>query len=328
MKRATVAKKGERYWNEPIRICRGGKIMTGKATILAPVNGQAVPLEQVPDAMFAEKILGDGMAVIPADGIFVSPVDGEVVSIADSKHAIGFSTADDLGVLIHIGLETVGLKGEGFTLHVKVGDKVKKGDLIAEVDLALLKANGLNTITPVIICEGLEDEETFTYNEGQTKAGETVLYTVSAASEETAVEETKEEPEAAEEKTEVKKEKKKFKINFDMLQKLGKVLMAVIAVMPAAGFMISLGKIVEMAGADISLVYTIGSVMENIGWAIINNLHILFAVAIGGSWAKERAGGAFAALISFILINVITGAIFGVTTDMLSDATAVTHTLF
>ena len=302
--------------------------MTGKATILAPVNGQAVPLEQVPDAMFAEKILGDGMAVIPADGIFVSPVDGEVVSIADSKHAIGFSTADDLGVLIHIGLETVGLKGEGFTLHVKVGDKVKKGDLIAEVDLALLKANGLNTITPVIICEGLEDEETFTYNEGQTKAGETVLYTVSAASEETAVEETKEEPEAAEEKTEVKKEKKKFKINFDMLQKLGKVLMAVIAVMPAAGFMISLGKIVEMAGADISLVYTIGSVMENIGWAIINNLHILFAVAIGGSWAKERAGGAFAASIAFILINVITGAIFGVTTDMLSDATAVTHTLF
>lgn len=108
--------------------------MTGKATILAPVNGQAVPLEQVPDAMFAEKILGDGMAVIPADGIFVSPVDGEVVSIADSKHAIGFSTADDLGVLIHIGLETVGLKGEGFTLHVKVGDKVKKGDLIAEVE--------------------------------------------------------------------------------------------------------------------------------------------------------------------------------------------------
>lgn len=125
-----------------------------------------------------------------------------------------------------------------------------------------------------------------------------------------------------------KKSKKKFNINFDLLQKLGKVLMAVIAVMPAAGLMISLGKIVQMAGVDVNTVAMIGSVMENIGWAIINNLHILFAVAIGGSWAKERAGGAFASVIAFVLINCITGAIFGVTNDMLNDATAVTHTLF
>ena len=124
------------------------------------------------------------------------------------------------------------------------------------------------------------------------------------------------------------KGKKKFNLNFDLLQKLGKVLMTVIAVMPAAGLMISIGKLVQMAGADLSIVMTIGSTMENIGWAVINNLHILFAVAIGGSWAKERAGGAFAALITFILINQITGSIFGVTSDMLNDATAVTHTLF
>ena len=124
------------------------------------------------------------------------------------------------------------------------------------------------------------------------------------------------------------KGKKKFNLNFDLLQKLGKVLMTVIAVMPAAGLMISIGKLVQMAGADLSIVMTIGSTMENIGWAVINNLHILFAVAIGGSWAKERAGGAFAALITFILINQITGSIFGVTSDMLNDATAATHTLF
>ena len=85
-----------------------------------------------------------------------------------------------------------------------------------------------------------------------------------------------------------KKEKKKLAINFDVLQKLGKVLMAVIAVMPAAGFMISLGKIVQMAGVDINMIFMIGSVMENIGWAIINNLHILFAVAIGGSCFIEH----------------------------------------
>ena len=93
--------------------------------------------------------------------------------------------------------------------------------------------------------------------------------------------------------------------------------MTVIAVMPAAGLMISLGKLFQMSGGDLSLILTIGSTMENIGWAIINNLHILFAAAIGGSWAKEKAGGAFAAVIAFILINVITGALFGVTTEML-----------
>ena len=122
--------------------------------------------------------------------------------------------------------------------------------------------------------------------------------------------------------------KKKTKLNFDFLQKLGKVLMAVIAVMPAAGLMISVGKLVQMAGADLNFILMVGSTMENIGWAIINNLHILFAVAIGGSWAKERAGSAFAAVIAFVLINCITGAIFGVTSDMLADPNAVTHTLF
>lgn len=118
------------------------------------------------------------------------------------------------------------------------------------------------------------------------------------------------------------------KINFDFLQKLGKVLMTVIAVMPAAGLMISLGKLVQMAGGELAAVMTVGSTMENIGWAVINNLHILFAAAIGGSWAKDRAGGAFAALISFILINQITGSVFGVTSAMLNDPEAVTHTLF
>ena len=115
---------------------------------------------------------------------------------------------------------------------------------------------------------------------------------------------------------------------FDFLQKLGKVLMAVIAVMPAAGIMISIGKLISMSASDISLISTLGTILENIGWAIISNLHILFAVAIGGSWAKDRAGGAFAALIAFILINNITGNIFGVTSAMLNDSSAVTHTLF
>lgn len=122
-------------------------------------------------------------------------------------------------------------------------------------------------------------------------------------------------------------EKKKF-LNFDFLQKLGKVLMVVIAVMPAAGLMISLGKLVQMSGGDLAFMLRVGGIMESIGWGIITNLHILFAVAIGGSWAKERAGGAFASVIAFILINVITGAIFGVNGSMLGNPEAVTHTLF
>ena len=127
-----------------------------------------------------------------------------------------------------------------------------------------------------------------------------------------------------------KKERKSFKNSqaFDFLQKLGKVLMVVIAVMPAAGIMISIGKLFPVFGAEAEWLLRIGSIIENIGWAIITNLNILFAVAIGGSWAKDRAGGAFAALLSFILINNITGNIFGITNEMLADPEAVAYTLF
>ena len=127
-----------------------------------------------------------------------------------------------------------------------------------------------------------------------------------------------------------KKERRSLKNSqvFDFLQRLGKVLMVVIAVMPAAGIMISIGKLFPVFGAEAEWLLRIGAIIENIGWAIITNLNILFAVAIGGSWAKERAGGAFAALLSFILINNITGNIFGVTNEMLNTPGAVTHTLF
>ena len=117
-------------------------------------------------------------------------------------------------------------------------------------------------------------------------------------------------------------------MSFDFWQKFGKALMVVIAVMPAAGLMISFAKLIAMAGGDINIIAAIARIMEDIGWAIIGNLHILFAVAIGGSWAKERAGGSFAALIAFILINRITGAIFGVSSDMLADSTATVNSLF
>ncbi|OFI49124.1 PTS glucose/maltose transporter subunit IIBCA [Floricoccus tropicus] len=116
-------------------------------------------------------------------------------------------------------------------------------------------------------------------------------------------------------------------LSFEFWQKFGKSLMVVIAVMPAAGLMISIGNAVPLISPNIQILVTIGSVIAQIGWAIIGNLHLLFALAIGGSWAKDRAGGAFAAGIGFVLLNRITGALFGVTNEMLADPNATVNTL-
>ena len=117
-------------------------------------------------------------------------------------------------------------------------------------------------------------------------------------------------------------------LSFEFWQKFGKALMVVIAVMPAAGLMISIGKSLVMINPTFAPLVITGGILEQIGWGVIGNLHILFALAIGGSWAKERAGGAFAAGLAFILINRITGTIFGVSGAMLKDPQAMVTTLF
>ena len=116
-------------------------------------------------------------------------------------------------------------------------------------------------------------------------------------------------------------------LSFEFWQKFGKALMVVIAVMPAAGLMISIGKSLVMINPTFAPLVITGGILEQIGWGVIVNLHILFALAIGGSWAKERAGGAFAAGLAFILINRITGTIFGVSGDMLKNPDAMVSTL-
>lgn len=297
---------------------------TRSIVVTAPFSGTLVPLSEVPDETFASGVLGEGIAIEPSDGLFCSPVDGTVETIAETKHAIGFAADNGLEILVHVGLETVSLNGEGFEILVKEGDRVKAGQPVAKADLALIRERGLKTITSIVLTGGADDME-LNCAEGIAAAGKTPVLTLTAKEAQPA--EAAEAAPAAREASAEKPKKKGF-INFDFLQKLGKVLMTVIAVMPAAGLMISLGKLVQMGGGDIAAVMTIGTTMENIGWAVINNLHILFAVAIGGSWAKERAGGAFAAVLAFALINVITGNIFGVTSAMLEDPNAVTHTLF
>lgn len=303
-----------------------------KISIIAPLSGEIVALEKVPDPVFAEKIVGDGIAIQPDNGKIYSPVNGKLVSVAATKHAFGFLSEEGLEMLIHFGLETVGLNGEGFTVHKQEGSDVKVGDLIAEVDIDFIKSKNLPTITPVLICAGLEDKTMETAS-GKVEATKDAVLFVTPNTQQSSAQTPAQTAPVVEvtptvETTPEAPAKKKSIIDFDFLQKLGKVLMTVIAVMPAAGFMLSLGKLIQMAGTDINFIYLIGSTMENIGWAIIGNLHILFAAAIGGSWAKERAGGAFAAVIAFILINRITGAAFGVTEAMLSEAGAVVHSIF
>lgn len=289
-------------------------------TIASPLEGCAVSLDKVADEVFSKRVLGDGCAIIPTGNRIYSPVDGVISSVAETFHAYGFTTDEGVEVLVHFGLETVSLKGKGFKPFVSVGERVSKGQLVAEVDTDYLKQNNINLITPVIITDGADGAD-MSISQGDVKPSGELIRLIPIRREninETPAKETDKQRES---------EKRKSKFNFDLLQKLGKVLMVVIAVMPAAGLMISIGKLIAMLGGNSAIVATAASVTENIGWAIISNLHILFAVAIGGSWAKERAGGAFAALIAFILINNITGAVFGVTNDMLANPDATTSSL-
>ena len=124
---------------------------TRSAVVTAPFSGKLVPLSEVPDETFASGVLGKGIAIEPSDGLFCSPVDGTVETIAETKHAIGFAADNDLEILVHVGLETVSLKGEGFEIFVKEGDKVKAGQPVAKVDLDLIRSRSLKTITSIVL---------------------------------------------------------------------------------------------------------------------------------------------------------------------------------
>ena len=119
----------------------------------APAKGKAVPLKAVSDPTFAEEMLGKGMAVIPSEGKIYAPADGEIGMVFDTLHAVSMTAADSgAEILIHVGIDTVQMNGDGFTGHVKAGDQVKKGQLLLEVDLEKVKAAGYDTVTPMLVC--------------------------------------------------------------------------------------------------------------------------------------------------------------------------------
>ena len=124
----------------------------GPIQLYAPVAGEAVPITEVSDPTFGEKILGDGIAVKPSEGKVFAPCDGTVEQIFETGHAVTLTSLGGAEILIHVGLDTVELKGKHYTIHAHNGDKVKKGDLLIEFDVAAITADGYDTITPIVIC--------------------------------------------------------------------------------------------------------------------------------------------------------------------------------
>lgn len=146
--------------------------------VFACVSGELVKLENVPDPVFGQKFMGEGIAIKPSNGRVVAPVDGEITLVADTKHAFGIRTELGEEILVHIGLETVGLKGEGFNVLMKLGDKVTRGQTVVEADLNFIEKSGCNTIIPMVVTNSAEDKFKFEWeNSKQVEAGETKVFT-------------------------------------------------------------------------------------------------------------------------------------------------------
>lgn len=124
--------------------------------LYAPVVGKAVPVAQVPDPAFSENLLGYGVGIIPAEGKAYAPCDATVDNMFETGHAVTLVAENNAEILVHIGLDTVKLGGKHFTVHCKNGDKVKKGDLLIEFDLAAIKAEGYNPIVAMLVCNSKE----------------------------------------------------------------------------------------------------------------------------------------------------------------------------
>ncbi|MGD6897319.1 PTS sugar transporter subunit IIA [Bacillus sp. UMB0728] len=156
----------------------GKKEEITEVVLKAPLTGKAVDLAEVPDPVFSEKMMGDGLAIEPSEGIVVSPVDGEVVQVFPTKHAIGLRAENGAEILIHIGLETVSMKGEGFETHISEGSKVKTGDKLVSFDIDLVKEKAKSTVTPVIITNGDALSSIEKKSLGAVNRGETPVITV------------------------------------------------------------------------------------------------------------------------------------------------------
>lgn len=142
-----------------------------KKGILSPTNGEILDIAKVPDEVFSSKMMGDGFAIKSNDGIIVSPVDGKIGVVFETKHAIIIESSEGKEILIHLGIDTVKLKGEGFEVFVNVGDEVKAGDKLVKMDVSFIEANAKSAISPIIFTN-LEAEESIKIVEGSVTVGE------------------------------------------------------------------------------------------------------------------------------------------------------------
>ncbi len=147
-----------------------------RISIFAPLTGKVMDLEQVPDPVYSERMMGDGVAIMPEDGTMFSPVSGYVTVVAEDKHAFGFTTDDGLEILVHMGVDG-GFQADCCAIYIKVNDRVQAGDMIAEFNLEKLKERGINPITPIIICGGLDGKKIEPAS-GDIKAGSGAVLTV------------------------------------------------------------------------------------------------------------------------------------------------------
>jgi glucose-specific phosphotransferase system IIA component len=119
--------------------------------IYSPLTGKVLPLEEVPDPVFAQKIVGDGIAIEPSSNIAYAPMDGIVSAVVKGGHALTIKDEDGLEILVHIGIDTIKLKGDGFQCFVKEGDRVKKGEKIIEFDIEKIEKAGLPLVSPIVV---------------------------------------------------------------------------------------------------------------------------------------------------------------------------------
>ncbi len=153
----------------------GGIFKKKEMEIGSPAAGRCVSIKSVPDPTFSEEILGKGVAVEPSEGKFYAPADGTVSTLFPTLHAVGITTGNGAEILIHVGLDTVNLKGEHFTAHVETGKQVSKGDLLLEADLKAIADAGYSTVTPVLVCNSTDFKEVTAEEEKDVKPGDCIL---------------------------------------------------------------------------------------------------------------------------------------------------------
>ncbi|WP_341347530.1 PTS glucose transporter subunit IIA [Paenibacillus sp. FSL H3-0469] len=149
--------------------------------IYAPVSGQSVPLTEVPDETFAGGHMGQGIAIEPIEGRLMAPFDGKIAHVVKTNHALILEHASGLQLLMHIGIDTVSLRGEGFISHIATGDEVQAGQTLIEFDLEAIRAAGYRTITPVIVTSNGEETPEVNCHYGQVTAGTSSILTTAAS---------------------------------------------------------------------------------------------------------------------------------------------------